>query len=61
MQNGAIDVLNQFRQGSPEAVEAAFETLFRQHQHAVCGWILRITRSAAGFCASSAIGRRPKS
>lgn len=25
----------------------AFETLFRQHQHAVYGWILRITRNPA--------------
>jgi RNA polymerase sigma factor (sigma-70 family) len=47
MQNEAIDVLNQFRQGSPEAVEAAFETLFRLHQRAVYGWILRIVRNPA--------------
>jgi len=47
MQNGASDVLNQFRQGSPEAVEAAFETLFSQHQRAVYGWILRIVRNPA--------------
>jgi RNA polymerase sigma-70 factor (ECF subfamily) len=43
MWDGASDVLNQFRQGSP----AAFETLFRQHQRAVYGWILRITRNPA--------------
>ena len=35
MQNEASNVLNQFRQGSPEVVEAAFETLFRQHQRSV--------------------------
>ncbi|MGD0548462.1 MAG: sigma-70 family RNA polymerase sigma factor [Terracidiphilus sp.] len=43
MRNGASGVLNHFRQGSPEA----FETLFRQHQRAVYGWILRITRNPA--------------
>jgi RNA polymerase sigma-70 factor (ECF subfamily) len=43
MQNGASDVLNQFRQGDVDALEA----LFRQHQRAVYGWILRITRNPA--------------
>jgi RNA polymerase sigma-70 factor (ECF subfamily) len=43
MQNGASDVLNLFRQGDVDA----FEALFRQHQRAVHGWILRITRDAA--------------
>jgi RNA polymerase sigma-70 factor (ECF subfamily) len=43
MQNGASDVLNQFRQGDVDA----FEALFRQHQRAVYGWILRITRDTA--------------
>ncbi|MGA3160398.1 MAG: sigma-70 family RNA polymerase sigma factor [Terracidiphilus sp.] len=43
MQNEASDVLNQFRQGDVDA----FEGLFRQHQHAVYGWILCITRDAA--------------
>ena len=33
-------VLDEFRQGSV----AAFETLFRQHQREVYGWILRIVR-----------------
>jgi RNA polymerase sigma-70 factor (ECF subfamily) len=33
-------VLDQFRQGDLEA----FESLFRQHQRAVYGWILRIVR-----------------
>jgi RNA polymerase sigma-70 factor (ECF subfamily) len=36
-----------FRHGDPENFEAAFETLFRQHQHAVYGWILRIVRNPA--------------
>jgi RNA polymerase sigma-70 factor (ECF subfamily) len=40
MQNGTSDVLNQFRQGDADA----FETLFRLHQRAVYGWILRIVR-----------------
>jgi RNA polymerase sigma-70 factor (ECF subfamily) len=43
MLNGESGVLNQFRQGSA----AAFETLFRLHQRAVYGWILRITRNPA--------------
>ena len=43
MQNGASDVLNQFRQGDVDA----FEALFRQHQRAVYGWILRITRDSS--------------
>jgi RNA polymerase sigma-70 factor (ECF subfamily) len=41
MRNGASDVLNQFRQGDADA----FEALFRQHQRAVYGWILRIVRN----------------
>jgi len=47
MQNEAIDVLNQFRQSSPETVETAFETLFHLHQHTIYGWILRIVRDPA--------------
>lgn len=43
MQNGESYVLNQFQQGDA----SAFETLFRQHQHAVYLWILRITRNPA--------------
>jgi RNA polymerase sigma factor (sigma-70 family) len=43
MQNGSSSVLNDFRQGSMDA----FETLFRQHQRAVYGWILRIVRNPA--------------
>jgi len=41
MRNGVSDVLNQFRQGDADA----FEALFRQHQRAVYGWILRIVRN----------------
>ena len=41
MQNGTSDVLNLFRQGDVDA----FEALFRQHQHTVYGWILRIVRN----------------
>jgi RNA polymerase sigma-70 factor (ECF subfamily) len=43
MRDEANDVLNEFRQGSMDA----FETLFRQHQSSVYGWILRIVRNAA--------------
>ena len=43
MRNGTSDVLNQFRQGDADA----FEALFRQHQRAVYGWILRIVRNPA--------------
>jgi RNA polymerase sigma factor (sigma-70 family) len=42
-----LDTLVQFRQGSAETREAAFEALFRLHQRAVHGWILRIVRNAA--------------
>ena len=37
----APDLLGRFRQGDPDA----FESLFRLHQRAVYGWILRIVRS----------------
>jgi RNA polymerase sigma-70 factor (ECF subfamily) len=47
MRNDTSNVLNAFRQGSPEASEAACETLFRLHQRAVYGWILRIVRNPA--------------
>jgi RNA polymerase sigma-70 factor (ECF subfamily) len=43
MQNEASDVLNQFMQGDADA----FETVFRRHQRAVYGWILRIVRIPA--------------
>jgi len=38
-----IDLLVQFRQGDPDA----FESLFRQYQRTVYGWILRIVRIPA--------------
>jgi RNA polymerase sigma-70 factor (ECF subfamily) len=41
MQNDESSVLNLFRQGDADA----FETVFRQHQRAVYGWILRIVRN----------------
>src|ERR1700691_5781868 len=43
MQNGPGTVLNEFQQGSVDA----FEALFRQHQRAVYGLILRIVRNPA--------------
>jgi RNA polymerase sigma-70 factor (ECF subfamily) len=43
MRNGVSGVLNLFRQGDADA----FEALFRQHQRAVYGWILRIVRNSA--------------
>jgi RNA polymerase sigma-70 factor (ECF subfamily) len=43
MRKEASDVLDAFRQGDVDA----FETLFRQHQRAVFGWIFRIVRNAA--------------
>lgn len=42
MQHEANDVLSQFQQGDLDA----FEALFRMHQGAVYGWILRIVRDA---------------
>lgn len=39
--------LIEFRQGSVVTRDAAFEALFRLHQRAVHGWILRIVRNAA--------------
>ena len=47
MPDGASCVLEDFRQGRAETFEAAFETLFRQHQRAVYGWLLRIVRNPA--------------
>jgi RNA polymerase sigma-70 factor (ECF subfamily) len=43
MESGASGVLNDFRQGDVDA----FEALFRLHQRAVYGWILRIVRNPA--------------
>jgi RNA polymerase sigma factor (sigma-70 family) len=42
-----LALLDAFRHGSPSTYEAAFESLFRQHQRAVYGWILRIVRNPA--------------
>ena len=41
------DPLHRFRHGDPEAREAAFEALFRLHQHTVRRWVLRIVRDPA--------------
>lgn len=43
MRNEPSNVLDQFQQGSVDA----FETLFRLHQRAVYGWLLRIVRNPA--------------
>lgn len=43
MQDGARCVLEEFRQGKPDA----FEELFRQHQRTVYRWLLRIVRNPA--------------
>jgi RNA polymerase sigma factor (sigma-70 family) len=43
MRNDASGVLDEFRQGDLKA----FETLFRQHQSMVYGWVLRIVRNPA--------------
>jgi RNA polymerase sigma-70 factor, ECF subfamily len=43
MQSETSSVLNQFQHGDIDA----FEILFREHQRAVYGWILRIVRDAA--------------
>lgn len=40
MRDDGISVLDRFRQGDVDA----FETLFRMHQRAVFGWVLRIVR-----------------
>ncbi|HEY6491122.1 MAG: sigma-70 family RNA polymerase sigma factor [Terracidiphilus sp.] len=47
MKDGASNVLDDFRRGSPESFLDAFETLFRLHQRAVYGWLLRIVRNPA--------------
>ncbi|MGO9939934.1 MAG: RNA polymerase sigma factor [Terracidiphilus sp.] len=47
MRDGASNVLNEFRRGSPETFNDAFETLFRLHQQTVYGWLLRIVRNPA--------------
>ena len=47
LEQSEVEHLVQFRQGSAETREAAFEVLFRLHQRAVHGWILRIVRNSA--------------
>lgn len=42
-----VEHLVQFCRGDGEARDAAFETLFRLHQRAVRGWILRMVRDAS--------------
>jgi RNA polymerase sigma factor (sigma-70 family) len=41
------DHVVQFRRGTAQARDDAFEALFRMHQRAVRGWILRIVRDPA--------------
>jgi RNA polymerase sigma factor (sigma-70 family) len=41
-----LERLIRFRQGDDASRDAAFEALFRIHQRAVYGWILRIVRNA---------------
>jgi RNA polymerase sigma-70 factor (ECF subfamily) len=45
--SGGLEQLIEFQRGSAETREAAFEALFRLHQRAVHGWVLRIVRNAA--------------
>jgi len=47
MQDEASNVLEDFRHGKPETFNDAFAMLFRLHQRAVYGWILRIVRDTA--------------
>lgn len=47
MPDGASCVLEEFQRGHAETFEEAFATLFRLHQHAVYGWLLRIVRNSA--------------
>jgi len=47
MPDGARNVLEEFRRGSPDTFVDAFETLFHLHQRAVYGWILRIVRDSS--------------
>ncbi|HUN84381.1 MAG TPA: sigma-70 family RNA polymerase sigma factor [Terracidiphilus sp.] len=44
MRDGASCVLEDFRRDKAEISDAAFEALFRLHQRAVFGWMLRIVR-----------------
>ena len=45
--NDELEQLIEFQRGTAKAREAAFEALFRLHQRAVHGWVLRIVRNAA--------------
>jgi RNA polymerase sigma factor (sigma-70 family) len=47
MQDGAGNVLDEFRRGRPETFDDAFQTLFELHQRAVYGWLLQIVRNPA--------------
>lgn len=47
MQDEERSVLEDFRCGKPETFNDAFAALFRLHQRAVYGWILRIVRNPA--------------
>jgi RNA polymerase sigma factor (sigma-70 family) len=47
MRDGASNVLDEFRRGDADTFEAAFEAIFRTHQRAVYGWLLRIVRDPA--------------
>jgi RNA polymerase sigma factor (sigma-70 family) len=40
-------VLEQFREGTRETFDEAFEALFHEHQRAVYGWVVRIVRDPA--------------
>jgi RNA polymerase sigma factor (sigma-70 family) len=45
MDIAASDVLEEFRRDNPATFGTAFEVLFRSHQRAVYGWILRLVRN----------------
>src|ERR1700740_3427809 len=47
MSSGTSNVLDDFRQGTAETFDDAFETLFRIHQRSVYRWLLRIVRDPA--------------
>ena len=47
MQDGASNVLEDFRHGAPDTFDDAFASLFHQHQRTVYGWLLRIVRNPA--------------
>lgn len=44
MRDGASCVLEDFRRDKAETSDSAFEALFRLHQRAVYGWLMRIVR-----------------